>query len=567
MVTKELLEYIKRESAKGTTTDVIKSSLLQNGWSLEDIADTYKSIGPTNPVSPPAQPTFIPTMPMGQTTATQAVQPTVIQPQPVQQPAQPITQPNFSTVEPIKKSGKRWAVGVVVLLILLIGGGAAYASYAGYFTSLSTVTSKAFESARRATSASFDATLVVDISKASNGAALMRLLPGGAPQKFTVTTKGSYDLTDKETLKSNAVISFILGSISGAVELRVTNGTLYGQLTKSPALSFIPILSQFERKWVSFPYASNTTPTPLPIMQFTGIDPSVIEGLTDEQKNHLLDITSNARFITVLKKLTPEDINGVSSYHFTFDLNRDGITNYLEEVQAYIKSAGKDSSQLSSFDITSSIKMLDGVKNFSGEAWIGKKDHLPYKISTKFDIVEPGQPRNSNDIPSVPGGTTPTIDPPSTPDDVVSVSLITLFSDWNKPVTVEVPSGAMTFEEMVQQVIGGSLDIARTKGKDASAKGSLSSMRAHAEIYYDNHKGTYKGVCASTEMKRLASAVIEQTSAEAFVCKDTATAYAASTMLGDGSYFCVDSMGYAGTAKKQTALKCELSDEPIVPGQ
>ena len=47
---------------------------------------------------------------------------------------------------------------------------------------------------------------------------------------------------------------------------------------------------------------------------------------------------------------------------------------------------------------------------------------------------------------------------------------------------------------ILSSVVLASLNTARDKGKDASAKGSLSSLRAEAEIYYDNQSPNSYGV-------------------------------------------------------------------------
>ncbi len=128
-----------------------------------------------------------------------------------------------------------------------------------------------------------------------------------------------------------------------------------------------------------------------------------------------------------------------------------------------------------------------------------------------------------------------------------------------------------------------SLNSARLKGRDASAKGSLSSMRATAEIYYDTHNsygaaggavltgGTSAAsslsvanatdICEYQEIARLADAVNNQTQ-NAVVCDVTAapagfTVYA---QLNDERYYCIDSVGFSGnitgTTPAITGVSC-----------
>lgn len=104
-----------------------------------------------------------------------------------------------------------------------------------------------------------------------------------------------------------------------------------------------------------------------------------------------------------------------------------------------------------------------------------------------------------------------------------------------------------------------SLGTARNKARDASAKGSMSSMRAEAEIFYDTG-GTYTGVCASTGVAALIVAANAQIpTAGAIDCDAADGAWAAEATLNDSSLYCVDSTGYSGkpsAAKGGTATVC-----------
>jgi len=91
-----------------------------------------------------------------------------------------------------------------------------------------------------------------------------------------------------------------------------------------------------------------------------------------------------------------------------------------------------------------------------------------------------------------------------------------------------------------------SLNSARARAKDASAKGSMSSMRAAAELEYDN-AGNYSTVCTvGKEPKNLLSAAERQVGGSAECNISTSGgAWAASLQLNSGIY-CVDSNGFAG---------------------
>lgn len=112
-----------------------------------------------------------------------------------------------------------------------------------------------------------------------------------------------------------------------------------------------------------------------------------------------------------------------------------------------------------------------------------------------------------------------------------------------------------------------SLNKAREKGRDASAKGSLSSIRAAAEIFYDSNDNWYNGgslgdMCADdTNIQSLLIAAENQTGSTND-CEANQHSYTAGIMLNSDHYFCVDSTGFAG---EFNASSIPLS-APLSPG-
>lgn len=96
-----------------------------------------------------------------------------------------------------------------------------------------------------------------------------------------------------------------------------------------------------------------------------------------------------------------------------------------------------------------------------------------------------------------------------------------------------------------------SLGSARGKAKDASAKASMSSVRAEAEILADGND--YTTICdAGTSVNDLVSAAGDANSGATDCDSSAGTSYFAyveltQTKEEDGDfYFCVDSSGFAG---------------------
>lgn len=101
-----------------------------------------------------------------------------------------------------------------------------------------------------------------------------------------------------------------------------------------------------------------------------------------------------------------------------------------------------------------------------------------------------------------------------------------------------------------------SLNQARSRGVDAAIKGTMSSMRAQAEIAYDV-QGNYDGICDDI-LTPLITDVQSKSGDNEVDCSADGQNWAASIVLtsGDAGSFCVDSTGYAGTGENAGGTVC-----------
>jgi len=109
---------------------------------------------------------------------------------------------------------------------------------------------------------------------------------------------------------------------------------------------------------------------------------------------------------------------------------------------------------------------------------------------------------------------------------------------------------------ILSAVVLASLNTARTKGKVASAIGSMTSMRAQAEL--TNSTGSYATTLCTAELLTLKTAVESQAGTGKVTCGINSTATPANTSwaatvdlsgiggTGPTAYYCVDSAGFAG---------------------
>lgn len=155
------------------------------------------------------------------------------------------------------------------------------------------------------------------------------------------------------------------------------------------------------------------------------------------------------------------------------------------------------------------------------------------------------------------------------------------FTDFEKPLVVTPPDSYITILDFYNTYIKPSLETARKKGEEAALKSVMSSMRAEAEIVYDDNNGygtvSNNSSCSNPtpgsvfnpklnnsnnnssyySMNNYVSEM--QTYSNSSACYSTTTAYAVSAKLPNSDeYFCVDSTGTAkNTTSQVTGTVCQ----------
>ena len=528
MITEELLAYIKKGRDAGATPELLRTKLVQNGWVSADITEAFSKLGilevPIIPTAPSA-PVAPKTTPIQPQTVVSQTTPTIMQTK-----LKPAVEPveDFDEEVVIKESRRgHWGLIMTIIFLVVAGGGFAYGYDAGYFLTFEKITDEAWAGARSSDSGTFDTTITIDASDMVSNESGAGALAAGAIAKGSVTLRGSYDVGTPDQLFYTGDANMNFGTIKASADLRIADQKLFVQLKEMTSVGLFES-AEYINKWISFDYKSDQNPgEALSMLPFGGFNPDTIRNITPEQKNEILDITNNADFIIVAEKMLPEKINDTLSYHFMFDLDREGVKNYLAEFKNYLEKIGRNDSYLSSIDPTDLGEQLDSITDFRGEAWVGIKDNLPYKFVVSFGIK-----------------------PDASEPDTVKISIASVFNNWNQPLTVEAPTDAMSLEEFIRTAFPGP-EVANYNVEDmddATIKGLMSSLRASAEIYFDQTAG-YKDFCMKPDdQARQQMSDIAASASGTFMCRDSATAYAISTMLKDEQIFCVDSTGFAGYA-------------------
>lgn len=109
---------------------------------------------------------------------------------------------------------------------------------------------------------------------------------------------------------------------------------------------------------------------------------------------------------------------------------------------------------------------------------------------------------------------------------------------------------------ILASVVLASLNNARDKGEDAQFRQQLSSMRAEAELSYDDRNRSYADVCEDTQALW---EDLDYSAAVQAACNDGAEGYVVEARLNDLSdgteqWFCVDSSGAATTTQASTVV-------------
>ncbi|HAE36749.1 TPA: hypothetical protein DCX66_03730 [Candidatus Nomurabacteria bacterium] len=493
MTTPELIQFVKNEITAGVTKDIITNKMKAQGWSDFDVIDVFNIIEQKTPM--------------------------------FNQKAQ---EPKVLFVQSKKKSFK--VLLFIIILLLIVGGGfVVYAS--GYFLSPSRLFSQVINSSRDTNGVNIELQFLVDASSLKSSENTLKNIFGTDFKTLNFDMKGSFDLSDKENLKSDTTFSLKSGDIEAVMNSRAINGSLYINLIKISNMDFVS-LKPFENKWIVFPQKSNLGQLSTnPLMASSGFGSKLVNDLTDEQKKNIYNITDKAQFIKITKKHLPEVIEGSLSYHLDFDLDREGITSYLKEVINYLKSIDSHN-ELASLNESDYIDTMKGLENFHGEMWVGILDNLPHKIIVSGDII------NKEKLE----------------DGSVKLSMTMIYSNWDKVMDIEVPSGSVSFEELMSSLFGSKAIINNTgiesrpeDPDDLSKKNIMSNIALQADTFYLSNDNSYKGFCRNKTNGAYPFAITLSANS-VYKCNDEVEVWASGVQLSTKDYWCADATGFAGVS-------------------
>jgi hypothetical protein len=504
MIKPELIDFVKKEIEAGVPIEIISNKLKTQGLNEKDIAEVFSM--------------------------------------------------NISPIQPVKNKKLLKFILIILVTIILLGA-TSFAYGLGYFTDSNKLFSQIVDSSKNKTSFSYDFNFNLDASNIKTTIDSDSFML----DKFKIITfgmQGSSDFSDKENLKLKSSVLFKSSDIEAGIDFRIINQSIYFNLTKAPDLGFFS-LKPLENKWiVSLIKDDFVDQMGNPLVSISPVNPNLFSDFTDEQKKEISSIVNKAKFIKITNKYLPVLIDGSISYHFDFEIDKEGTISFLKNITEYVNELNKNNKELIEIEEIDYNEAFSAIKNFHGEAWVGIFDKLPHKILINADVVNPKK-----------------VD-----DGVMKFTMSMLYKDWGKPVSVEVPDDAVTIKELMSIMLGDtfSSDIpdfdetkdpivdydplsAEEKVNDATIKAILESILQSSVIYSSKNNNSYKGFCSFKGLNGAYSLAIKLPKNSLYKCNDSDKEWASWVKISTGDKFCVDSTSYHGllknTEKSTTCLQ------------
>lgn len=422
-----LITFIQNQLKLGVSREVITNQLMGQGWTSADINKAFISLE-----VPPVQPT--PVMPPTPTapTAFQAPSPSGFSQQPVYNAVQP------QNAYPQKKKSHMGLMVSIIIVLLLLGGGAyAYFTFINPATSSKDILKKSVEAYINGNVKSFS------FSATSTGQAKNQL-GNGIPSSsdFTLTSNGSVDFHTPSAPLVNFDLginvnvapnnSFLLDLSTIYIDNNIYLGLKDFKLSFNPsssdnldpaevaqAKSYVSIANNvapsLQNKWIQFgvPTSVNTE-SPVPLSPQAQANDKMFQ-----------DYISGMSYITAINTIGTETIDNTSTYHIKMTIQGD------QKLIDLLKSSGAmDKVTFAQMDDVSKVI----TQKFDLDIWIGKDDFLVYKIVSSPISITSTQANAKG---------------------TVTVTQEIVFSDYNKPMSIVAPEGAISFETLMKNMFGG----------------------------------------------------------------------------------------------------------------
>lgn len=466
MINQQLLDYVRQQTSQaGISRDEVQKTLLAAGWQALDVDEAFKSLGVSRP----------------------AGQPLVVTKPPVSAgaPSQSATATATAAASPLIKKFKldKKILSIVVAVVVglsLVGGGVF--AYFSYFQSPERIMQKMVEKITEVKSLEYAGDVNLEFNLDTTG------LLGDQVSRSATNTDNLTGATSSALSKKTGTISFdfsgssdwqnpaefkgllllnlkaeipMFGEPSVGLEVRSVNKDFYAKLSKAPIIMLFD-LSSLENQWIKIDGKN-----------ITEAETYLNHKLSPAQISQIKEAFVADKVFKVVATLPSEKIDGVSTYHYKYTINKEGLRKYILDVDKIVATSPEfTGKKLEDFN-----KEMDNLVAPEGEIWVGKKDYLPYKITSNIVINETEKSKVSGNI-----------------------SIMLSAKNYNKPVQVDVPSPVKTTNEimagfmrgfgaegpMLTEMASSSLEEEMARARDARRISDVKQIQVALEMFYND---------------------------------------------------------------------------------
>jgi len=308
----------------------------------------------------------------------------------------------------------------------------------------------------------------------------------------SINLSGTIDITDILNPKLTSVLDFIFSlsdpnseenmGVSSAGEIRILDKNFYFKIGKFEATGaanddlkdYISSFETIKDQWAKI--------TKDQIGALAGGGDSFSDAKQKEAENNIKAVFAKYPLWQITEQLQDEKIKDVNVYHYIVALNRDNLKSAFSEIT---KASGESDYSLAMANGFANT-FFEKVGEIKADILIGKKDMLVYKIDFKktVDLKQV--------IEAVAGD--------------LSINLNLQLSDHNKPVTVQIPFEAKSYEE----VFGPFVKISESKAKNTKIQADINQINSLAAAMLDSKK-SYSGLsCKAKDVDALCSDIKAQ---------------------------------------------------------
>jgi hypothetical protein len=375
---------------------------------------------------------------------------------------------------------------------------------------------------------------------------------------FVGIEQGKGEIPDTENVFA---VNIDWGDLAFSVDagLLIKDDEIFGKVERFPSVFFFDI-EPIRGKWIRL------STEDLGSTMFWNVSDSEINDAQEELEKvpkMVAEAISEYNPFLFTKKPRVETMeNGGSAVVYSLGINKDNVVGFLESLRTKLLTLSfieeeeneflaETEKLIAFFETEEFAKVVDYMNEYATfEVWMDERTGYPVQYVQEFVFVPNPDMLPENGFGFFGEQTAPK-------NTQLRTRSVTTLSNINKNIQIQKPSDSISIEEAMALITGQEYneEEAKAKAEDVKVRSAVNNFRATAELYYDA-KGSYSGVCSSSDSNSLATeieTIKEEAPTSDPQCFDSATAYAVEASLSDGSLYCVDSMGtvkdtYAGSS-------------------